>query len=398
MLKITKTSTKSKARLGILHTGHGTVNTPFFMPIATLGSVKTLDTKAIDDIGSEIILSNTYHLYLRPGCEIMKQAKGLHTFMNWDKTILTDSGGYQVFSLAKLRKIKEEGAYFSSHIDGSKHLLSPEKSMEVQLCLGSDIIMVLDECAPYPSKEKYIENSVNLTTRWAERCLKFFKKNHAEYAYEHAKSRPLLFAINQGGHYLNLRKKSMDDLSKMDFDGFAIGGVSVGEPSEKMLEITETIAPLMPEDKPRYLMGVGFPHEIVKCVKQGIDMFDCVIPSRHARHGSLFVFTDRDITYDDAPNNKIFNNNIKAGKDDLIEDRKSFYASVNIKNGKYKTDFNPIDENCDCFTCRNYTKAYLRHLFSVNEMLGFRLATIHNIHFYVELMQILRNKIENDTL
>lgn len=394
MYNLEKKSAKSQARTGELKTAHGAVKTPFFMPIATYGAVKTIDSFDIEQLNSDIILSNTYHMYLRPGLEIIKAAGGMHKFMNWKKTILTDSGGYQVFSLAKMRKIKEEGAEFSSHLDGSKHMLSPEKSVEIQLVLGSDIIMVLDECAPYPATHEYLENSIARTTRWAVRCLDYFKQNHEKFRYNNLE-RPLLFAINQGGHYMDLREQHVRELAKHDFDGFAIGGVSVGEPSEKMLEIATAVGPIMPEDKLRYMMGVGFPHEIVKCVKSGIDIFDCVIPSRHARHGSLFVFTDRNIEYDDAPPGKVFNNN-----EETITsiNNKSFYKTINITNEKFKDDFTPIDSECGCFTCKNFTRGYIRHLFRVGEMLAYRLATIHNMAFYLEMMSTIRGKIEKDEL
>jgi queuine tRNA-ribosyltransferase len=379
MFRLIKQSEKNNARICEFDTPHGKIYTPKFMPIATYGAVKTLDINDLNKISFEIILSNTYHLYLRPGIKIINKVNGLHRFMNWPKAILTDSGGYQVFSLAKFREINENGIGFYSHLDGSYHFLSPEKSIEIQLYLGSDIIMVLDECPPFTSSKEYLKNSVNMTTRWAQRCKIFFEQNNEKLRYN-SLSKPLIFGIIQGGSHFDLRKKSLKQLEDIGFDGYAIGGLSVGEGTEKMLKVVNEIAHLLPKQSPRYLMGVGFPHEIVECVKLGIDMFDCVIPSRHARHGSLFVFNNRNISLKNKQRNSL---------------DKFFYSIINISNEKYKKDFSGIDSNCDCFTCRNYTKAYLRHLFKTNEMLGLRLATIHNLYFYNELMNILKQKIKN---
>ena len=288
--KIIKKSKKSSARLGEIKTKHGIIKTPCFMPIATCGSVKSLDSIEMKKIGAQIILGNTYHLYLRPSDKLIKKFGGLHKFMNWSGPILTDSGGYQVFSLAKMRKISEKGAEFKSHIDGSCHMLTPEKSIEIQQNLGSDIIMVLDECAPYPASKKYIKKSLELTTRWAERCKKYFDKKNLKLKKN---DRALLFGIVQGGTYKDLRERSAKQLLEIDFDGYAIGGVSVGEPSEKMFNVVDWTVHFLPEDKPRYLMGVGKPEEIIGAVARGIDMFDCVIPTRNARHGTLYKFKDK---------------------------------------------------------------------------------------------------------
>ncbi len=372
MLKVLKKSNKSYARLARLKTPHGEIDGPFFMTIATAGAVKTLDTEKMRRLSAPILLANTYHLYLRPGTDLIQKAGGLHRFMNWDKPILTDSGGYQVFSLAKMREIQEKGVFFQSHLDGSRHLLSPEKSIEVQLKLGSDILMVLDECAPQTETRDYIQKSLELTTRWAKRSKVYFDANHEFFRYA-GLGKPLCFGIIQGGSHLDLRVQSLNQITEIPFDGFAIGGVSVGEPQEETRAVIEHIAPRMPEDKPRYVMGVGFPEELVFGVKQGVDMFDCVIPTRHARHGSLFVFQDRD----------------QIGKGD-------FYKKVNIKNEEHKESFEPLDLNCACLVCQNYSKAYLRYLFHIGEMLGFRLATIHNVFFYLELMDLIREKIKRD--
>lgn len=348
-------------RKTILQTGHGEIKTPFFMPIATKGAVKTISTRDLEDLGAQILLSNTYHLMLRPGEDLIKQAGGLHEFMNWNKPILTDSGGYQVFSLGQMRKLTDEGVEFRSSIDGAKHLLTPERSIQIQLDLGSDIIMVLDECTPYPCEKEYAEKSLELTTDWAKRCRKYFDDNKDKSVNPKAK----LFGIVQGSIYLDLRKKSLEQLLEIGFDGYAVGGFSVGEPREKTYEILKNLMPLMPEDKPRYFMGAGQPEEIVQYVKLGFDMFDCVLPTRNARHGTLYA---------------------RAGSD--LE--KDFYEKVIITNEKFKEDFNSIDANCQCQACQNYTRAYLRHLFAVDEPLGQRLATLHNLKFYLDLMKDLR--------
>ncbi|MDF1498408.1 MAG: tRNA guanosine(34) transglycosylase Tgt [Patescibacteria group bacterium] len=370
--KLIKKLKNSLARTGEIKTRHGIVKTPCFMPIATCASVKSIDSVQMEKSKAQIILGNTYHLYLRPTDKLIKKFGGLHKFMNWNGPILTDSGGYQVFSLAKMRKISEKGAEFKSHIDGSNHMLTPEKSIEIQNNLGSDIIMVLDECAPYPATKKYIDESLELTTRWAQRCKKHFDKKNVKLRKN---DRALLFGIVQGGTYKDLREKSAKQLLQIDFDGFAIGGVSVGEPSEKMFQAVDWTAPLLPEEKPRYLMGVGKPEEVVGAVARGIDMFDCVIPTRNARHGTLYKFIK------------------KSDKIKVSKSPGKFYEIMHITNEKFKSDKKSIDKNCGCFTCQNYSRAYLRHLFSAKELLALRLASIHNIHFYLELMKRIRNSV-----
>jgi len=352
---------KNNIRIGELETPHGIIKTPFFMPIATKGAVKTISTRDLESLGAQILLSNTYHLMLRPGEELIKQAGGLHKFMNWNKPILTDSGGYQVFSLCKMRELDSEGVAFQSPIDGAKHLLTPERAIQIQLDLGSDIVMVLDECTPYPCEKDYAEKSLELTTDWAKRCKKYFDENNDKGTNPRAK----LFGIVQGSVYPDLRKKSLEQLLEIGFDGYAVGGFSVGEPREKTYEILKDLMPLMPDDKPRYFMGAGQPEEIVQYVKLGFDMFDCVLPTRNARHGTLYVW---------------------AG-DDLDKD---FYKKIIITNEQYREDFEPIDSNCTCEACQNYSKAYLRHLFMAEEPLAHRLATLHNLRFYLDLMAKLR--------
>jgi queuine tRNA-ribosyltransferase len=378
-------------RVGKLQTMHGVINTPFFLPIATKGTVKQLSPEELRELGAEAILGNTYHLWLRPGEKLVKKAGGLQKFMNWNGPMLTDSGGYQVFSLAGKRgdkssvKLSEKGVEFRDPADGKKYFMSPEKSIEIQLALGSDIIMVLDECPPYPCSREYALKSLERTTRWAKRCKDYFDskissrnkssafpfleqspRNSSKPSFEI--KRPLLLGIVQGSIYKDLRQESAKQLLALNFDGYAIGGVAVGEPREKMKKILEWVLPLLPEDRPRYLMGLGRPEEIVFAVARGIDMFDCVIPTRNARHGSLFIWKDK-------------KKNIKS---------KNFYQAINITNAKFKKDFKTIDPNCDCYTCRNYTRAYLRHLFAVGEPLAGRLATIHNLKFYQDLMKSLR--------
>lgn len=350
--KLIKKSKDTKARVGEIKTNHGIIKTPVFMPVGTRATVKTMTPEEVKDLGAQIILSNTYHLFLRPGPEIIEKAGGLHKFMNWHGPILTDSGGFQVFSLSANRKITEEGVTFRSHIDGSKQFLSPEVSIDVQNSLGSDIIMAFDECAPYPATYEYIEHSMNRTTRWAKRC-----KDHHKNTDNQA-----LFGIVQGGMYKDLRKKSAEDLVAMDFPGYAVGGLSVGEPKDIMVDILDYTTNFLPEDKPRYLMGVGTPDYLFEAVEHGIDMADCVLPTRIARNGTAMTSVGR----------------------------------VIAKNGKYKEDFTSLDENCDCYTCKNYTKAYIRHLFNVNEILAYRLLSIHNIYFLTKLMENIRNAILED--
>lgn len=364
-----------------------------------------MTTEELDDLGAEIILGNTYHFFLQPGEKLVKKAGGLHNFMNWARPILTDSGGFQVFSLAKMRKISEKGVEFRSPIDGAKHFLTPEKSMQIQLDLGSDIIMAFDECTPYPATRKYAKNSLEITTRWAERCKKnlakmrecnFFtaelasqnarlrQSSHekfipASFGKSKASSKHFLFGIIQGSTFKDLREESARQIIGLDTDGVAIGGVSVGEPSDKMLEVLDWVVPYLPEKKPHYLMGVGYPDQIVESVKRGIDMFDCVIPMRNGRHGELFVWS-----FDFARD--------KNHKRDIFKS-KNFYSAIHITNKKFTADFGPVDKTCDCYTCQNYTRAYLRHLFITKENLGLRLATIHNLAFYLELTRKIREDI-----
>ena len=344
----------SGARRGVVHTPHGDIQTPIFMPVGTLATVKAMSPEELkNDVKAQIILSNTYHLYLRPGHDIVKEAGGLHKFMNWDRPILTDSGGFQVFSLSGLRKITEEGVIFNSHLDGSKHIFTPEKVMEIEEALGADIIMAFDECCPYPSDYEYTKKSMERTTRWAIRCKE-----------AHKTEKQGLFGIIQGGFYKDLRQKSAEDLIKLDFPGYAIGGISVGEPKEEFLDILRFTTPLMPENKPRYLMGVGTPDYLIESALSGIDMCDCVLPTRLARHGTAMT-----------------------SKGKLV-----------IRNQNYARDCNKLDEECDCYTCKNYTRAYLRHLIKTNEILGMRLLSLHNLRFLTKLMERVRIEIEHDNL
>ena len=352
--ELIKTCKQTGARLGRLHTPHGVIETPIFMPVGTQATVKTMTPEELKEIGSQIILSNTYHLYMRPGHDLIERAGGLHKFMNWDKPILTDSGGFQVFSLGPLRKIKEEGVEFRSHLDGSKHFLSPEKATEIQNALGSDIIMAFDECAPYPADRQYVKNSLERTTRWLERC-------KAAHKYPEKQA---LFGIVQGGMYKELREQSAKEITAIDLPGYAIGGLSVGEPKDMMYEVLDYTVPLLPEDKPRYLMGVGSPDDLLEGVLRGIDMFDCVLPTRIARNGTAMT---------------------SQGK-------------VVVRNASYAEDFTSLDPECDCYTCKNYTKAYLRHLIKCNEILGARLLTIHNLHFLLKMMENVREAIKEDRL
>ncbi len=341
----------SKARLGKIETNHGSISTPAFLPVGTQGTIKSLTPEELVDIGVEAILGNTYHLYLRPGHETIGRLGGLHRFAHWEKTILTDSGGYQVYSLGGLRKISEEGVTFQSHLDGSLHLLTPEKIIEVQRTLGSDIAMVLDECVPYPSPYEYVRASTSLTTRWAQRCLQMRQEED-----------PALFAIVQGGMYRDLREESVHSLVELNFQGYAIGGLSVGEPKSMMLDVLKWTTPSLPENAPRYLMGVGTPEDILDAVRQGIDLFDCVLPTRNARNGTLF--TD-------------------SGK-------------LSIKQAQYTEDGGPIDESCQCYTCRHYSRAYLRHLYLANEILSSRLNTIHNLFYYMNFMKRIQEAIQDN--
>ena len=352
--KLIKEEKNTGARLGEITTPHGTFQTPMFMPVGTLATVKTMAPEDLKMMGSQIILSNTYHLWLRPGAELVEEAGGLHKFMNWDRGILTDSGGFQVFSLAENRKITEEGVHFRNHLNGSKMFLSPEKAIDIQNKLGADIIMSFDECPPFDESYDYIKNSVARTSRWAERGLK-----------AHAKAdKQGLFGIVQGAGYKDLRLQSAKDLVSMDFPGYSIGGLSVGETKEEMNAVLDYITPVIPSNKPRYLMGVGAPDSLIDGVIRGIDMFDCVLPTRIARNGTCMT---------------------SAGR--LV-----------VKNAKFERDFRPIDEKCDCYTCKNYTRAYIRHLIKADELFGLRLTTYHNLYFLHNLMNNVRQAIMDDNL
>lgn len=345
----------SKARAGEITTDHGTIQTPIFMPVGTAGTVKAVHQRELkDDIKAQIILGNTYHLYLRPGLDVLESAGGLHKFNGWDRPILTDSGGYQVYSLTEVRKIKEEGVTFRSHIDGSKHLFTPENVMDIQRIIGADIIMAFDECTPYPCDYIYAKKSLDMTHRWLKRCCERFDSTEPKYGYSQT-----LFPIVQGSVYKDLRIKSAETIASFEREGNAIGGLSVGEPAEEMYAMTEIVCDILPEQKPRYLMGVGTPVNILENIALGIDMFDCVMPTRNARNGMLFT---------------------KNG-------------IINIKNEKWKNDFSPIETDSDLFADTFYTKAYLRHLIHSGEMLGAQIATLHNLHFYLWLVQTAREKI-----
>jgi queuine tRNA-ribosyltransferase len=352
--ELIKTCSQTGARYGMIHTRRGSFQTPVFMPVGTQGTVKGLSPEELIIIGAEILLSNTYHLYMRPGDEIVKEAGGLHRFMHWDRPILTDSGGFQVFSLSDLRDIKEEGVYFKSHIDGSRHFLSPEKSIEIQNNLGADIIMAFDECTPYPSTYEYAKASLERTTRWALRCRDANRCPESQ----------ALFGIVQGGIYHDLRKQSASELLELDFPGYAIGGLSVGEDEQEMLGALDAVVPMLPAEKPRYLMGVGTPEYIFDAVARGIDMFDCVLPTRIGRNGTCMTSGGR----------------------------------VIVRDAKYSRDYGQIDPECSCYVCRNYTRAYIRHLFKAKEMLGLRLASYHNIYFLINLMKNIRQAIIVDRL
>ena len=349
------TDTNTHARAGRITTDHGVIETPIFMPVGTVASVKGVQQRELtQDINADIILGNTYHLYLRPTTSILEQAGGLHKFMHWDRNILTDSGGYQVYSFSSTRKIKEEGVRFKSHIDGSYHFFSPEKSMEIQRSIGADIIMAFDECTPYPCEYAYAKRSMHMTHRWLDRCISYLQENAPKYGYNQS-----LFPIVQGSVYPDLRRASAEYIASKGADGNAIGGLSVGEPAEKMYEITEIVCDILPKDKPRYLMGVGTPINILENIALGVDMFDCVMPTRNARNGMLFTA----------------------------------HGTINIKNKKWENDFSPIDENGYTFVDTYYTKAYLRHLFAAEESLGKQIASIHNLGFYLWLVREARKHI-----
>ncbi|MEW6095871.1 MAG: tRNA guanosine(34) transglycosylase Tgt [bacterium] len=352
--KILKHAKDCKARIGEIITSHGKVSTPVFMPVGTAATVKCMSPEELKDIGAELILSNAYHLYLRPGAKIIQKAGGLHQFMHWDRPILTDSGGYQIFSLGALRKITDEGVKFQSHIDGSYHFFTPEVAIEFQLTLGTDIIMALDECVQYPCEYDQAKEAKDRTTLWAKKCKDTLQS--AEYI------KPSLFGIVQGNFYKDLRLQSVEELVDLDFDGYAIGGVSVGEPKELLFEVLEYTIPELPDNKPKYLMGVGPAEDILRAVELGVDMFDCVIPTRHARTGEVFT-----------------------SKGPLV-----------IRNAPCADDFSPIDTDCGCYTCQNYSRAYIRHLIHANEILGARLTTTHNLYFFIDLMKKIRKSILNN--
>lgn len=351
-MKFTILRTSLKARRGRLETSHGVIETPIFMPVGTRATVKTLTHQQLYDIGAQIILGNTYHLMLRPGMNIIEKAGGLHRFMNWDKPILTDSGGFQVFSLAALNKVTEEGVQFQSHIDGSRHFLGPIESMNIQKTLGSDIVMAFDQCTSYPCDQSSVEAAVERTARWGKICREFTLLNHQS-----------IFGIIQGGVFTDLRKQSAQSLIPLDFDGYAIGGLSVGEPAEEMYHVLDHIEPILPADKPRYLMGVGTPRNLIEAVMRGVDMFDCVMPTRNARNGTAFTW---------------------AGK-------------IPIKAGRYAEDFTPLDSETPCYTSQ-FSKAYIRHLLNVDEITGLTLVSMQNLAFYLDFMKKLRQAIEQDSL
>jgi len=355
MFKLIKTDQNTKARCGVIATSRGAIHTPFFMPVATNGTLKSLTLEDIEEINAQILLSNTYHLYLRPGMDVIEAAGGLHKFMNWRRPILTDSGGYQIFSLTKFCKLTDEGVKFRSHQDGSTHILTPEDVMRIEGTIGSDLIMPLDVCAPYPCTEKEAAKAVERTTRWARRSKEYFEKHNDT-------SRQKLFGIVQGAIYKDLRLRSVAETLEIGFDGYAIGGVSVGEPVKDMFETLEWVIPKLPQDKPRYFMGIGLPDQIVKAVGEGVDMFDTVIPTRYGRHGAAFT---------------------RKGK-------------LNLGNANFARDFSPIDETCTGSCCRHYTRAYLRHLLNQNEITGLHIISYHNVYFYVNLMREIRSAIEAD--
>ena len=362
MLELLKNDPATKARRGRLTTRHGVIETPAFMPVGTQGSVKAVSPRELRELEAQIILGNTYHLFVRPGLDVIRQVGGLHRFMNWDGPILTDSGGYQIFSLAKLRKITEEGVQFQNHIDGSPAFISPEIAMEIQATLGSNIAMVLDECPPWPCEYDYAAKSLEMTHRWAKRCLEW-KKENVQRPTPNAQSRmeQMVFGIVQGATFEELRRASAQTLAAMDFDGYAIGGVSVGEPEPEMMSAVEWSEPFLPENKPRYAMGLGTPPQLIELIARGMDMFDCVLPTRLARNGTAFT---------------------AAG-------------TMNFKNAEFTSQTGPLEEGCTCEACRGYSRAYIRHLIKAEEILGLRLLSIHNLHFYLDLMKRARAAIED---
>lgn len=353
------TDTASKARVGTITTDHGVIETPIFMPVGTQGTVKAVNQNFLaNDINADVILGNTYHLYLRPGTEILEKAGGLHQFMNWNRNILTDSGGFQVFSLSELRKLKPDGVEFRSHLDGSKHFFTPEKVIGIQRSIGSDIMMPLDECTPYPCEYRYAKKSQELTSAWAVKNREAFDKTVPLYGHGQ-----MLFGIVQGSVYKDLREKSAHDLMGLDFGGYSIGGLAVGEPAETMYDITNFVTDMLPQNKPRYLMGVGRPENLLESIERGVDMFDCVMPTRNARNAYLFTWN----------------------------------GILSMRNARFKDEFIPVDEKCSCYTCKNFTRAYLRHLFVAEEILALELASIHNLHFYLDLVRTARKQILNGT-
>ena len=368
---------QSKARHGRLTTAHGAIETPAFMPVGTQGSVKAVSPRELRELNAPIVLGNTYHLFVRPGIEVIKHFGGLHKFMMWDRPILTDSGGYQIFSLAKLRKISEDGVRFQNHVDGTPAFISPEIAMEIQAALGSDIAMVLDECPPWPCEYDYAAKSAEMTTRWAKRCKQWHAENverptpNAQHPTEESEirnqkseiQRQLVFGIVQGASFQELRQQSAQAIVDLDFDGYAIGGVSVGEPEEEMFRAVESSEPFLPHDKPRYAMGLGTPPQLLEMIARGTDMFDCVLPTRLARNGTAF----------------------------------SSGGTLNLKNAEYARDKRPIEDNCECTSCREFSRGYIRHLIKAEEILGLRIITLHNLHFYLDLMRRARAKIDNGT-
>ncbi len=355
--ELAHTDTRTKARAGWLHTDHGDIPTPIFMPVGTQGTVKTLAPRNLEEVNASIILGNTYHLYMRPGHSLIREMGGLHRFISWPKAILTDSGGFQVFSLKELRKIDEEGIVFQSHLDGSRHKFTPQLVLEIQQYLGSDIMMVLDECTPYPSDREYAQKSNELTLKWAAEAREIYANWQPLYGH-----RQFLFGIVQGSVYKEIREASAKALVDLDFPGYAIGGLAVGEPKQVMFEMTDFCTDILPEQKPRYLMGVGMPDDILNAIERGVDMFDCVIPTRNARNGTVFT---------------------SQGK-------------MVLKAARFKKDAQPIDPDCTCYTCQNFSRAYLRHLYNANEILGLHLATLHNVHFYLNLVGQARQAILQD--
>ena len=349
--KVIKNDTLTKARAGLIKTKHGTVKTPVFMPVGNRGSVKAVEQRELLEINAQIILGNTYHLFQRPGVEVLQKFGGIHSFISWSRPVLTDSGGFQILSLSDLRKLSPDGVEFRSHIDGTTYFFTPEKTIEVERQIGADIIMVLDECAPYPAEKEYVSKSIELTRSWAIRCKEYFDASRPLYNYEQ-----YLFGIVQGGTYLDMREKSARDLVAAGFDGYALGGLAVGEPAEEMYHVVDFVTDLLPHDSPRYLMGVGTPENLLEAVERGVDMFDCVMPTRNGRNAQVFTAN----------------------------------GTINIKNATYKFDDSPLSEECDCHACKNFSRAYIRHLFNVDEILGLQLASLHNLRFFVNLMEQMR--------